>query len=53
MNKTYAKNLSSNETKWKAEMLAHIWKFERRFPELREYAHTPSLVLIQLLNFEA
>ncbi len=52
MNNTYAKNLSSNETKWKAEMLVHIRKFERKFPELREYAHTPSLVCYYGLIFE-
>ena len=45
MNITYARNLKSNETKWKAEMLSHIRKYEKMFPELREYAHTPTLVL--------
>jgi hypothetical protein len=46
MSNTIDKNSKNNSTKWKTEILLHIELFEKFFPELREFAHSPTVVRV-------
>lgn len=44
MSQTIHNNAKTIQTKWKMEILIHVASYEERFPELRELAHTPTVV---------
>jgi hypothetical protein len=46
MSNTIDKKSKNNSTKWKTEILLHIELFEKFFPELREFAHSPTVVRV-------
>jgi hypothetical protein len=53
MSQTVQHNSQMIQMKWKLEILSHVAVFEQRFPELRELAHTPTVVRRCVCPFSA